>query len=212
MIGIARDIENVLTRYPTLKRMPGKYIVLEGVFTAHSEDGTIAIDDYDVRITIMSDYPYSFPKVEETGNKILPKNATRHINSDGTLCLGNPVDEARVCRNGITLAWFLENVLNPHLCREYVRDKKGSYITGERSHGMEGIWESYFDVFDTKDKEHILREIGMILSSPDIGRNDPCYCHSGRKYKICHGKIEPKVLDIGRNKLEAIYHQLKRSA
>ena len=24
----------------------------------------------------------------------------------------------------------------------------------------------------------------------DIGRNDPCYCGSGKKYKKCHGKDE----------------------
>lgn len=26
--------------------------------------------------------------------------------------------------------------------------------------------------------------------SPKIGRNDPCFCGSGRKYKHCHGKVE----------------------
>ena len=24
--------------------------------------------------------------------------------------------------------------------------------------------------------------------SPDVGRNDPCPCGSGRKYKNCHGR------------------------
>jgi preprotein translocase subunit SecA len=23
----------------------------------------------------------------------------------------------------------------------------------------------------------------------DIGRNDPCHCGSGKKYKQCHGKL-----------------------
>ncbi|MGI8702994.1 MAG: SEC-C metal-binding domain-containing protein [Candidatus Limnocylindrales bacterium] len=23
---------------------------------------------------------------------------------------------------------------------------------------------------------------------PKLGRNDPCYCGSGRKYKKCHGR------------------------
>lgn len=211
MLGLVKDIENMLTRYPTLKRVPGKFIVFEGVFTAHSEDGTTPIDDYYVRITLMSSYPHSFPKVEEIGNKILPRNATRHINIDGTLCLANPVDEARVCKNGITLLWFLENILNPHLCREYVRDRKGYYITGERSHGMEGVWESYYDIFGTKDKEYIINEIEMVISHRNAERNDPCYCSSGKKYKVCHARVASKILDIGHIRLEEILQSLKRS-
>ena len=34
------------------------------------------------------------------------------------------------------------------------------------------------------------RSVGGVTWSPDgekIGRNDPCYCGSGKKYKRCHG-------------------------
>jgi preprotein translocase subunit SecA len=27
-----------------------------------------------------------------------------------------------------------------------------------------------------------------VKSTTEIGRNDPCYCGSGKKYKKCHGK------------------------
>jgi len=27
----------------------------------------------------------------------------------------------------------------------------------------------------------------IVKSGPDIGRNDPCHCGSGKKYKKCHG-------------------------
>jgi len=211
MNRIDKDIENALKKYPSLRRVSGKYNVIAGTFTAHGEDGSIAIDDYQVRIRITLTYPYSFPIVEETGNKILPRDPARHINIDGTLCLGNPVDEARICRNGITLAWFLENILNPHLCREYVRDLKGFYITGERSHGTEGIWESYYDLFETKDKSQILHEMELIISNQAIGRNNPCYCGSGRKYKVCHAKVESKVLDVGLARFKEFYKRLKDS-
>jgi hypothetical protein len=26
------------------------------------------------------------------------------------------------------------------------------------------------------------------LNAPKLGRNDPCHCGSGQKYKKCHGK------------------------
>jgi preprotein translocase subunit SecA len=29
-----------------------------------------------------------------------------------------------------------------------------------------------------------------VVKQMDIGRNDPCYCGSGKKYKNCHGKQE----------------------
>jgi preprotein translocase subunit SecA len=29
-----------------------------------------------------------------------------------------------------------------------------------------------------------------IVSGPKVGRNDPCPCGSGKKYKACHGKEE----------------------
>ena len=30
----------------------------------------------------------------------------------------------------------------------------------------------------------------IVRTQPKVGRNDPCPCGSGRKYKKCHGKAE----------------------
>ena len=27
----------------------------------------------------------------------------------------------------------------------------------------------------------------LVREGPKLGRNDPCHCGSGRKYKVCHG-------------------------
>jgi preprotein translocase subunit SecA len=29
----------------------------------------------------------------------------------------------------------------------------------------------------------------VVRRGPKVGRNDPCPCGSGRKYKQCHGKL-----------------------
>jgi preprotein translocase subunit SecA len=29
----------------------------------------------------------------------------------------------------------------------------------------------------------------MVRSTQKVGRNDPCPCGSGKKYKHCHGKL-----------------------
>ncbi|MDA8268192.1 MAG: SEC-C metal-binding domain-containing protein, partial [Actinomycetota bacterium] len=28
-----------------------------------------------------------------------------------------------------------------------------------------------------------------VRSGPKVGRNDPCWCGSGKKYKVCHGAV-----------------------
>ncbi|RYG14692.1 MAG: preprotein translocase subunit SecA [Burkholderiales bacterium] len=38
---------------------------------------------------------------------------------------------------------------------------------------------------DTRNKEQVLQGSAM----PRVGRNDPCPCGSGKKYKACHGKL-----------------------
>ena len=32
------------------------------------------------------------------------------------------------------------------------------------------------------------QSVTMMRTSPKIGRNDPCPCGSGKKYKNCHGR------------------------
>lgn len=49
-------------------------------------------------------------------------------------------------------------------------------------------WDKIFD----KEKKHELyleqKKSGTIVKGPKIGRNDPCPCGSGKKYKQCCGK------------------------
>lgn len=40
---------------------------------------------------------------------------------------------------------------------------------------------------ETKEK---IKQEPIIRETPKIGRNEPCYCGSGKKYKNCHGKDE----------------------
>ena len=40
---------------------------------------------------------------------------------------------------------------------------------------------------DAKQKED--KHQPYVRNDKKIGRNDPCYCGSGKKYKQCHGKL-----------------------
>ncbi|MEO7424021.1 MAG: YchJ family protein [Fibrobacteria bacterium] len=50
---------------------------------------------------------------------------------------------------------------------------------------LNGIW--YFDDGRTPPVKQV------ISAGPKIGRNDPCHCGSGKKFKKCHGSAEVSV-------------------
>ena len=39
------------------------------------------------------------------------------------------------------------------------------------------------------EHEAVTAQAPMIRDGEKVGRNDPCPCGSGRKYKQCHGKL-----------------------
>ena len=49
-------------------------------------------------------------------------------------------------------------------------------------------WDEIFDA-DTKRKLYLeQKKSGTIVKGPKVGRNDPCPCGSGKKYKFCCGR------------------------
>ncbi len=207
MYNLQKDIMEGLKKYPSLKLVSDRKVA--GIFTTSQKETGIEIEDYEIVIEFPLNYPYALPIVNEVSNKI-PKTTARHVFSNkGNLCFGNYIDIAKVCLKGISFSWFLENILNSHLCREYVKEITGEYLNGERSHSSEGHWESYYDLLGTKVKEDILKEIKFALQSPSLARNDQCRCGIGKKYKNCHLKIEKSILEVGNKNLEMIYQYLK---
>ncbi|SHH82854.1 SEC-C metal-binding domain-containing protein [Clostridium grantii] len=49
-------------------------------------------------------------------------------------------------------------------------------------------WEGIFSEEKRKEITKAWRESKIVIKEPKIGRNDPCTCGSGRKYKKCCGK------------------------
>jgi preprotein translocase subunit SecA len=37
---------------------------------------------------------------------------------------------------------------------------------------------------------HDEKGVPIVRQGPKLGRNDPCWCGSGKKYKHCHGALE----------------------
>ncbi|HEU4622372.1 MAG TPA: preprotein translocase subunit SecA [Burkholderiaceae bacterium] len=56
---------------------------------------------------------------------------------------------------------------------------------GDGDTGASAGEEGYTTATDVVDKPETVRREG-----PKLGRNDPCWCGSGKKFKHCHGKLE----------------------
>lgn len=49
-------------------------------------------------------------------------------------------------------------------------------------------WDEIFTEEQKKELYKEQKKSGTVVKGPKIGRNDPCPCGSGKKYKFCHGK------------------------
>ena len=66
--------------------------------------------------------------------------------------------------------------------------------TAERAHdrlakGDKFVAEGYTREYDRATPEGEVVNLPQRNSEPKIGRNEPCPCGSGKKYKHCHGQI-----------------------
>ena len=160
-------------------------------------DGTVDIIDrdktnwatYEVRIVIPEQYPFRVPSLFETGGQII-KSPDWHVYSDGSCCLAPPAKMYKELSDGITLNKWLSKLVIPFLANHHLKTKTGQYANIEYSHGKEGIREYYRKWFGTDDDSEILRKAMYITKMTAYGRNDKCFCGSGKKYKCCHWNMK----------------------
>ena len=55
---------------------------------------------------------------------------------------------------------------------------------------LQRITESKADAGDGGDERPRSKQETVVRTQPKVGRNDPCPCGSGKKYKKCHGATE----------------------
>lgn len=211
MNRVIKDIDQSILSYPLLKLVEeeGYVRVVGEIPLIHPEKGEF--DRYEVSIRFPKSYPKCFPKVIETSKKI-PREDFRHVNPDQTLCLAVEPEEEAIAKNGISFKYFLDKVLVPHLARETYREIKGEYPDGEYAHGNSGIWQFYEFTLETTDRNLIISELEKIIHSKWQGRNEQCYCGSGKKFKRCHLEKWNTIMKSGRKyvieKLEILKKEL----
>lgn len=203
MVGIneefTKQIETFNKEYPNFqkKTTPG-YSYLKGILDIPDDEGNIA-GAFSIEIHPSKDFPYTFPVLYEVGGEI-PCEADWHKYQDNSCCLTIPAKEKLLCKNGITLIWFVKNVAIPYFANQLYRRETGKYLQ-EYSHGSKGIWEFYTELFHSRDYEIWEHCLENTFGGKKFERNGQCYCNSGKKYKKCHLLIEDDVRKIGEEQI-----------
>ena len=82
----------------------------------------------------------------------------------------------------------------PAVLAAYFDHLEATQVVGqifEMRRGLEGTIEEFREAVRTGKNVHHgahPRQEPVVHRAPKLGRNDPCFCGSGKKFKKCHGK------------------------
>lgn len=197
------QLDEVIYHFPQLKKVVGSDDdFLKGILDIPNDEGEV-IGSFMIEIKNHEEFPYRFPILYETAGDIR-NEADWHKYPDHSCCITVEPDERLICRNGITVLEFIERHVIAYFANHHHRLITGQYKNGEYAHGLPGIRQFYADLFKTPDMgkwieyyKHVFHE-----KSIDIGRNDQCFCGSGKKYKFCHDKVFQDLKWLGENKVK----------
>lgn len=170
-------------RFPKLNKpkLVGGTWEINGCIDVIDDEGSIW-DSYDVKIVVPANYPNELFELFETGNKI-PKDPNWH--NSISCCLSTNAVMFSEMEDNLSLLNWLEKFAHPFLANHVYKVKTGSYASKEFDHGEMGIIQGYFQVFKTTELSTVIRNLRLVSRNKKNGRNFPCFCNSGKKYKHC---------------------------
>jgi hypothetical protein len=183
--------ELVLKQYQEAKGKFPKLLKPKRVENAWEIDGFIDVideegskwDSFNVRIVFPLNFPDQLFELKESGNKI-PKGTEWHNNE--SCCLStNAVMFSEMYGNLTLLNWLIK-FAHPFLANYVYKLKTEHYANEVFDHGEQGIIQGYYKVFRTSDLSIVVEKLKYISGTKTLGRNDPCFCGSGFKYKHCY--------------------------
>jgi len=157
--------------------------------------------EFNVRIDIPINYPHGFPTMREL-SRIIPREIDRHIYEDGNCCLTILQKQILEARSGISISDFIEKYSIPYLANQIYFEEYGDWANGEYSHDNTGIAQFYLEEIQTAEYSEVLKVLAIVLNHNNVGRNQPCYCGSEKKFKKCHLDLIASLSLIGRRQLE----------
>ena len=202
-----RELIIVSERYPNLSIQKKNGLgYLKGILDIIDESDHV-FGQFSIEIHESEGYPYRFPKLYEVGGEI-PRFADWHKYENDLCCLCVVQEEILFCNKGINLDFFIEKVANPYFANQIFRKAEGKYLN-EYSHGPKGFMEFYTELFKSNDINQWERFCDFCFNKPALGRNLPCYCGSGEKFKKCHLSVEEALWVLGKEKVMSDIISLK---
>lgn len=198
-----RHLATAVAAYPSLSIIVDEsgQRYLRGILDVPDGAGGVAIS-YLVEIKGTYLYPYRYPLAYDVGGDI-PPGADNHKYGDTCLCLGVDAEEIIACRKGKYIVDFIREVLIPHLANQYYHRLTGAYLQ-EYAHGAVGIRQCYEKLLCPYD-EVVWKGMYQAAFVKSVGRNDPCFCGSGRKFKCCHETMVETLRLIGKEQVTIDY-------
>lgn len=194
------QLDQVIKRYPSFKIVEkNEEKFLQGKLQIVDRDD-VYWDSYQLEIKQHPDFPYRFPKIFEISDKI-PKIADWHINDDDhSCCIDVLPSEMIKCKDGLSLADFIEKELTPYFFNQTHRRVEGYYVGGEYSHGLLGVYEFYADRLKTGDNvRKTLSLMTFIATKPRPNRSNKCFCRSGELFRHCHMEAYDELKLLGKD-------------
>ncbi len=137
---------------------------------------------FNVRIAIPLDFPKGVPRVWETSGAL--DTSFRHFLEDGSLCLGVHADLLLRLHKKPTLVDFFEEIVVPYFVNYAIWKHSGAVVSGERSHGANGVREFFLEFLNCGDTAVIFF---LRCLSQGYRNTHRCPCASGRTIGECHG-------------------------
>lgn len=177
-------------RFETYNETESLGIFLNGFIDLIDPKEGFIWESYEVKILIHNDYPEILPKTYLV-SKNIPFDYDRHIGTHGSCCIAPNAEEYLILGRNYNLINYIEKLVIPFFATQKLYDLEGKWPIGEYSHFTIGLIEYYKEKLELDSIENIDRALQVLSYSLRIGRNDLCFCESGRKYKKCHlSKIE----------------------
>lgn len=182
-------IDEVICKYPSLSIANTETgIMLKGTLTLNAEyNGIPLYDEYEIEIDVPKGFPRVLPTVREVSN-LIPAELN-HFLADGSLCLAAECELLDFANTNGTIIGYIDRFVMNYLYTASYFSRYGEVPFGERSHGIEGITEAYFDRYNCEKEDVLVDLLGLLLGIKRYRGHGICPCGSGKKLRDCHGKL-----------------------
>lgn len=193
-----REWKSVKENYPKLKfyTIKGKILILKGEIELKYNNQIL--DKYNLEIFFPEDYPSNPPLLREADERI-PRIRDRHINKQGDCCLFPRIALKEIWDANPNILYYINELVVPFFAHQSYFERYGEWKNKGYAHGAEGIIEFYKEKCNIDSIDILVIMLQKLFNNEKIGRNDPCFCKSGKKLKRCHESIYDKLRN-GANK------------